>query len=116
MGWQSYRHVVTAGSADEAFEAAKDQVDWLTVPDDGPTGTVLEQNGFQVVELPAVDDLTPQERDRLPLGTAYARAQAFETRLAAQDRGRWPPRTNYRSWIADLGDGTMIVFGWAHAG
>jgi len=116
MGWQSYSHVVKAATPEEAFHAAMDEVDYMSVPDEGPSGTILEQDGFEVVTLPTLDDLDDAEREKVRYGEAYARIQAFEGRMAAADRARNYVRPNYRSWIADLGDGTMIAFGWAYAG
>ena len=116
MGWQSYHHVVHASSPDEAFALAKDQVDEITLPTDGPSGTILEQDGFQTVTLPTLSELDEREREKMRYGEPYARTQAFETRLDARDRARQHVRSNYRSWIADLGDGTMVAFGWAYAG
>ena len=116
MGWQSYHHVVVASTPDEAFARARDQVDDLVLPHDVPSGTILEQTGYEVVALPTVDDLSDDERGALCMGIPYARTQAFERRLAASDRARSYVRTSYRSWVADLGDGTMVAFGWAHAG
>jgi hypothetical protein len=116
MGWQSYHHVVVAATPEEAFAAARNRIDETMLDPDRPSGTVLEQDGFEIVTLPALSDLDGREREKARYGEPYARTQAFETRLATQDRGRRHVRGNYRSWIADLGDGTMVVFGWAYAG
>lgn len=116
MGWQSYHHVVSAKTPEEAFAAAGHQVDELMLDPDRPSGTVLEQDGFETVTLPAMAELDESERDKARYGETYARTQAFESRLATVDHERRYVRPNYRSWIADLGDGTMVVFGWAYAG
>lgn len=116
MGWQSYHHVVRAATPEEAFAAARDQVDEMMLDPDRPSGTILEQDGFEMVTLPALSELDEREREKAHYGEPYARTQAFEARLIARERGRQHVRGNYRSWIADLGDGTMVAFGWAYAG
>lgn len=117
MGWQSYRSVVQASTPDEAFALARDEAARLVPAWEGPDGTVLAQDGYEIAVLPGIDDLSDEERILLRMGETHARTQAFERRLAERDRVREYVRPNgRRSWIADLGDGTMVAFGWAHVG
>lgn len=94
MGAENFTQEAVGATAEEAFQAAKEQA-WYDHGHAGYTGTIAEKDSFVMIELPAGKD-------------AYAYADELIEEGDARVNSKWGP-----AGCIALGQDKYLFFGWA---